>query len=210
MDKFKLYQVLASLTIAIFIVNFAMCLLAFDKKTFAKKAQDTEGLTSFESVLVYNQINDSFKSFFKSKYKIAGYELSDMNTKALNQIKWIYRGAWLVSLVTLFATAYMMNTLSKRRMYMPYIYGAALSAFLTALYSFLMFIAKKGVGFGIKSMILYGDYGFFRGSDVLTHLFPEDFARALALRYILIVGILIVACLLIRLLIAFNSRPHKF
>lgn len=210
MDKFKIYQVLASLTIAIFIVNFAMCLLAFDKKTFVRKAQDTESLTSFESVLVYNQINDSFKSFFKSKYKIAGYELSDMNTKALNQIKWIYRGAWLVSIVTFLATAYMMNTLSKRRMYMPYIYGGAFSAFLTALYSFLLFRAKKGVGYGIKSMILHGDYGFFRGDDVVTHLFPQDFASALALRYIIIVGILILICVLIRLLIAFNSRPHKF
>ena len=210
MKKYIWYQVFATFCIGIFIVNFSVCLLAFDKSTYKKCAVETEMLTQNEAILVYEQLNDSFRSFFRSSYNIAGYELSGANKDALKDIKNIYRIAWIVSVLSFGGVIYFMNFISRRRMYMPLIYGGTLGAFLTAFFAFLLFRAKKGVGYGIKAMVLFGDYGFFRGNDVITHLFPDNFARTLAYKYVIIVGILIVIFAMVRLFIALNSRPHKF
>ena len=210
MDKYKKYQIIASICVMLFIVNFALCLLVMNRSVYKKCVVDNENITSFEAELNYEQLADEFSSFFNSNYELPGYEISSENVDRLNDMKVYYRWAWVISILTFIGAVYSFIILSKRRYYMPLLYGGVLAAFLTSLNAFIVLSSDKPVLEGIRNMIFREDYSYFAEGDVLLKLLPPDFARLLALTYILLVMILVFAMVIIRWLIIYCGRPHKF
>lgn len=204
-DRYKMYQFIASLCVALFITNFALCLLVMNRGVF-REYVDSE----FEKELIYDQLAGQFSSFFEGDYELAGYELSKENIENLGKLKTVYRVAWIVSIFSLCGGIYSFVILSKRRLYMPLLYGGLSAALLTAFHICLLFLLKTETAIGVKNMILHEDYSFFGGEDVLKVLFAEDFAKHVFLFYLLLVFLLIVLMTLIRMFIIYCGRPHKF
>ena len=83
-EEYRKFQWLASVCIAVFILSFAVCLLAFNRSVYRLSSTDyrngvTVEISKAEAELYYGQIADSYCRFFTGKYRIAGYELSDEN-----------------------------------------------------------------------------------------------------------------------------------
>jgi hypothetical protein len=91
-EEYRKFQWLASVCIAVFILSFAVCLLAFNRSVYRLSSTDyrngvTVEISKAEAELYYGQIADSYCRFFTGKYRIAGYELSDENVHQLNRLK---------------------------------------------------------------------------------------------------------------------------
>ena len=223
MDNYKLHQIIASVCVALFIVTGAVCILCYDRSIYGKcytnyqalmnseAIEEEYGLISeFEAKLNYEGLADDFSSFFNGNYNLTGYELSDANEESLKELKIYYRLAWIVMLISAGFGIKSFIFLSKRRLYMPLIYGGTLAGLLTVVNTLFMIGAKGGILYSIKSMIFREDYSFFSGKDILVGIIPPDFARMLFLAYILIVFLLIALMALIRSIIIFCGRPHRF
>ena len=105
-EEYRKFQWLASVCIAVFILSFAVCLLAFNRSVYRLSSTDyrngvTVEISKAEAELYYGQIADSYCRFFTGKYRIAGYELSDENVHQLNRLKGYYRFAWILSIASL-------------------------------------------------------------------------------------------------------------
>ena len=105
-EEYRKFQWLASVCIAVFILSFAVCLLAFNRSVYRLSSTDyrngaTVEISKAEAELYYGQIADSYCRFFTGKYRIAGYELSDENVHQLNRLKGYYRFAWILSIMSL-------------------------------------------------------------------------------------------------------------
>ena len=90
-EEYRKFQWLASVCIAVFILSFAVCLLAFNRSVYRLSSTDyrngvTVEISKAEAELYYGQIADSYCRFFTGKYRIAGYELSDENVHQLNRL----------------------------------------------------------------------------------------------------------------------------
>ena len=129
MERYRKISIFASFCVALFIINFAFCILCMNKTVYEKcfdnyvadktlsagdndilpnadTATGTDAkyqirLEDFEMKANFEKLSDDFKAFFKGKYELVGYELDEHNVDRLNHIKWFYRLAWLLSVVTL-------------------------------------------------------------------------------------------------------------
>lgn len=214
-QEYRRFLWIASVSIAVFIVSFAICLLAYNRSVYRVCTADFDTgeaveMSGAEAALYYDQIADSYCSFFKGGYTVAGYELSQANIHQLNRLKGYYRMAWILSLVSFGCAVYSLRRLWRRRETMPYFYGSALAACLTAFLMIRMVFSKKEVYTGLRNMVFRGDYSYFSGNDILHVLLPETFARNLALLYLGIVAVEIFVVVMIRVVIRFAGRPHRF
>ncbi len=221
MDRFTKYQIIASICVALFITSTAMCILAKNniiynrcyEQYYEETHQYIKGFpikSPAEVALYYKQLSESFTDFFGKDYDISGYELTKENIQKLNDIKVYYRLAVVVSITTFIAGVYSMWFISKRRMYMPLIYGGLLAALFTSVNSLVLIFGDNKVISGIRNMIFEMDYGYFSNGDIVISLFPPEYARWLLVAYVAMVLILIVFMVLLRQFIMFLGRPHKF
>jgi hypothetical protein len=230
--RYRLYQVIATLCVALFIVNMAFCLMCTDKyiykTTYAKWIKsievksseagmdETEGgidytqPSQFQAELIFQELSDEFLTFFSGKFELTGYELNADNIKSLNALKWRFRKSVIVVILSIAGFAYSNIRLSRRRELTPLLYGAVLAAFFTALRALFIVLARHGVKAGIRAMLLHKDYGYFSSGDILEKILPPDYAMFMALLYAGWVAVLIIAVLLVRKLIIFAGRPHKY
>lgn len=214
-EEYKKFQWIASICIAVFILCFGVVLLAFNRNVYRLSLPDymeQEGTTvsKAEAELYYGQIADSYCSFFKGKYDVAGYTLSDINVHQLNRLKRYYRMAWILSVLSLVGIIYSFRRLWRRRETMPCFYGSAGGAFLVALLMARIILSHKEVYRGLRNMIFRGDYGYFAQGDLLLQILPHGFARNMALLYLGIVVAEIAVFVLIRVAIRIADRPHRF
>ncbi len=221
---------MASVYVAVFILSAALCILVMDRKVFAlcpnhadnlyavstgtdvSATGTTDGvvMSEFEIQMIYQQLADDFSSFWSKNYEISGYEITAANTDKLNHLKRYYRFAWIFAIAGFVGTVYCFVILSKRRLYMPFLYGGALAAFLTSIQALVLMVSDAPVASGLRRMILQEDYSYFAEGDILRTLFPPEFARYMAFAYLLLVFGLILLMALIREIIIFRGRPHRF
>ncbi len=223
MNRYTVYQIIASFCVAIFIVSTALILTCYNRSIYSRcyenyyntkqkeaKVEADAMLSEFEAQLNYEHLADDFIAFFENEYKFSGYDILETNVDRLKELKSMYRLTWILALVSLGIGIRSFVVLSKRRQYMPLIYGGTLAAFLTVLNTFFIVSAKDGILFAFRNMIFKGDYSFFSEGDILLGMLPPDFAKMLLLAYIAIVFILILAMVLVRWFINYCGRPHKF
>lgn len=242
MERYRKISFLASICVALFIVNFAFCILCMNKTVYEKcfdnyvagKEIDETGkdnadnsffdevtatrtdasyeihIEDFEMKANYEKLSEDFKAFFKGKYKLVGYELDKHNVDRLNHIKWFYRLAWLISIASLAGMVYAFVILSKRRMFMPFVYGSVLAAFLTSVNSLIFMKSGKEFFVAARDMVFRQNYSYFSDKDILLQILPPAYARWMAIAYLLFVAVLIILMILIRWFILFCGRPHKF
>jgi hypothetical protein len=222
--RYRLYQGIASLCVALFIVNMAFCLMCTDKYIYkttyagwiasgSAAAEDEADYTQpsqFQAELTFQELSDDFLTFFGGGYELTGYELNDDNIKALNSLKWRFRKSVFVVVLSIAGLVYCYITLSRRRDLYPLLYGSVLSVFFTAVRALFIVLARHGVRAGIRAMIISRDYGYFSQGDILEKLLPPDYARFMGLLYIGWVAVLALAVLLVRRLIIYEGRPHRY
>lgn len=167
-------------------------------------------MSGFEKELQYRALSESFTKFFSKDYPLQGYTVSEENVERLNDLKSYYKRAWVFAIIMLGLMIYSFRILSVRRLYMPFIYGGALAAFITSIKAFIMMQSHKPITEAVRNMILYGDYGYFTGDDIVSRMFPPEFARWMALYYIALVLILILVMTLVKVYLGKRGRPHKF
>ena len=214
-EDYRKFQVIASICIAVFIASFGICLLSFNRGVYKRSAEDyyegnTIAITKAEATLYYEQIADSFCSFFKSGYDVGGYTLTDTNIRRLNRLKGYYRMAWIISIFAFVGMVYSFRKLWRRRETMPCFYGSAGGALLVAVMMLRLVFSHKTVLRGLRDMILKNDYSYFSQGDLLCQILPDGFARNLVLWYLLIVVVEIAFFVLIRVGIRFLDRPHRY
>ena len=235
MERYRKISFIASLCVALFIINFAFCILCMNKAVYERcfenyvadvnveedltldvsTATDTDAdysvrLEDFERKANFEKLSEDFKAFFKGKYELIGYELDEHNVDRLNHIKWFYRLAWLVSIATLAGMVHSFVILSKRRMFMPFIYGGVLAAFFTSVNALVFMKSDKEFYVAARDMVFRQNYSYFSDKDILLQILPPAYARWMAIAYLLFVAVLIILMILIRWFILFCGRPHKF
>lgn len=221
MEKYRKYEIMATIAVAIFIVCFSLCILVMDRhvynwcyedyeKTLTASDIEEKPLSSFEAEQNYKQLADGFSNFFKSDYSDTSYGITDANVKRLNKLKLYYRLAWLLSIVSIVFMVRAFRELSRVRNYMPLLYGGISAAGLTVLNAFIIMVSNGSTLTGIRNMIMHGDYSYFEDMDLIRWITPPGFAMALALTYLCIVFLMILLAAVIRGIIIFCGRPHKF
>lgn len=220
MDRYRKISFWATVCVALFIINFAFCILCMNKTVYekcfessvAKESSDSGDviMEDFEKKANFEKLSDDFKKFFKGKYELIGYELDKHNLDRLNHIKWFYRLAWIVSIATLYGMVHCFIILSKRRMFMPFVYGGVFAAFLTSLNALIFMRSGREFFSAARDMVFRENYRYFSDGDVLLSILPPAYARWMAVSYILFVGVLIILMIFIRWFILFMGRPHKF
>lgn len=232
-NRYRLYRAVATICIALFVANMAFCLMCTDKyiykKTYAGWIESEEDeseeedvaastsevdytrLSQFQAELIFQELSDDFLAFFSSKFEITGHELNAENVKALNTLKWRFRKSVVVVILSVIVFTYCYaKSLHRRRDLLPFLYGSILSVTFAGLKILSVVLARHGVKAGIKAMILHGDYGYFSQGDILEKLIPQDYARFMGLLYIFWVVVFVLVVLLVRKLIIFAGRPHKY
>ena len=239
MNNYNKNQFIASICVALFIINMALVILVLNVNKIIYKGctedfssmavipdrGDSETLNTDERLegnvngatisgvearLYYGQLADEFARPGKSEYKLPGYEISSGNADKINSLKSYYIRAWLISVLSFCIGVWNFVILSKRRLFQPFLYGGVLAALFTSLGMLRLMAARNEVIAGLRAMVLHGDYGFFEDGDILRSLLPEAFARYLLFGYIILVLILILFMVFLRWLIIFRGRPHKF
>ena len=229
MDRYKKYSFGATICVALFIISFAFCVLCMNKTVYEKcldgsssrieedngnsdtAAEDTTyEIKDFEAKANFDKLSDDFKSFFKSKYELIGYELDEFNVDRLNHIKNLYRLAWIIAFISFAGMIYSFVILSKRRMFMPFLYGGVLAAFITSLNAFLFIRSDREFWVAARNMVFRADYSYFSDKDILLKILPPEYARWMAVAYLMMVALLILVMVLLRWFIIFLGRPHKF
>ncbi|MBQ9200013.1 MAG: hypothetical protein IJ141_07505 [Lachnospiraceae bacterium] len=234
MERYRKISFWATICVALFIINFAFCILCMNKTVYEKCFDNYTGsekdidipieasgaeksdtayeikLESFEMKANFEKLSDDFKAFFKGKYELIGYELDEHNADRLNHIKWFYRLAWMVSIATFAGMLHCFIILSKRRMFTPFIYGGVLSAFFTAVNTVIFIRSDREFYSAARDMVFRENYRYFSDKDILIRILPPSYARWMAIAYLIFVAVLIVLMILIRWFILFCGRPHKF
>lgn len=225
MDNYRLHQFIASASVAVFILCVALCILVCNRSVYEKTNKEYRAslnldstqwteyekpLTEFESYINYTQIADSFTSFFGKSYKLVGYELSKDNVKKLGTLKVYYRWAWVFAVLSVVVAMRSFMILSKRRLYMPLIYGGIGAVALTGILTLIMRLSNSGMAGHIKDMVFLRDYSYFSGNDILLKIIPPGFAGGLMIFYVLTVIGLALFMAFLRWFIIFCGRPHRF
>ena len=229
----KRYKVLATISIGIFIVCFAVIMTAWNRITYEKcieQASDrfyveyvTRGYTTgtidtkynkeligLELILNYEKLADDFCSYFADEFEIPNNELLEDNTEGLNAIKVYYRWSLWICIFSIIGIIYSMLHLYKGRYYSPITYGGLLGMFLLAVQGIGLIISDNVVVSALRDMIFKEDYSFFKSGDILLHMLPPEYARWLAITY-LIYGIgMAVVFFIIRAITIKRTKPHKF
>lgn len=178
-------------------------------ETYGENLGD-KALSKFEAEQNYNQLADGFTKFFGNNYSDTSYEITKENIEKLNKLKGYYRLAWVVVVFSIVGIVYSYRELSRIRMYMPLLYGGILASVLTVLNAVIIMISHSDTLTGVRNMIIHGDYSYFGDMDLIRWILPPDYGMALAVAYLCIVFILIILAVLIRAIIIFCGRPHKF
>ena len=220
--KHRLYQVGASLAVALFIISTAFVITAHNRKIYkaayeeyynSRQGVDESGqelLSVFEATLNYEHLADGYSSFFQGEYDFSGYKLCPDNESKIKELKVYYRVAWISIIISLVLVYKFFKELARRRTFGPLLYGGLLGALITTVNCFIILVSKSKTLTGIRNMILEADYSYFSREDILISIIPPDFARYLLLAYIFTVFILIVGMALIRWFIIYCGRPHRF
>lgn len=214
-EEYRRFRWMASICISVFIVCFGIVLLAFNRWVYHASGTNTQTedgvtFTQAEADLYYEQIADSYCSFFKGRYDVAGYTLTDTNIHQLNRLKGYYRLAWILSILSFAGIIYSFRRLWRRRETMPCFYGSAGGALLAAVLLLRIVFSKREVMRGLKDMIFKQDYSYFQSGDLLCRLLSGAYARNMLLMYLGIVAAEIAVFVLIRVIIRFAGRPHRF
>ena len=214
-EEYRRFRWIASICISVFIVCFGIVLLAFNRWVYHATGTNTQTedgvtFTQAEADLYYGQIADSYCSFFKGRYDVAGYTLTDTNIHQLNRLKGYYRLAWILSILSFAGIIYSFRRLWRRRETMPCFYGSAGGALLAVVLLLRIVFSKREVMRGLKDMIFKQDYSYFQSGDLLCRLLSETYARNMLLMYLGIVAAEIAAFVLIRVIIRLAGRPHRF
>ncbi len=233
MFNYRRYQVLATISIGIFIVCFAVVMTSWNRITYKKcieQASDkfyveyvTKGYTTgtidtkynkelvgLELELNYEKLSKDFRSYFNDEYKISGNQLVEDNAEGLNAIKVYYRWALLIGVFSIAGIIYSMLHLYKGRYYSPLTYGGLLGLLLLAVQGIGLIISDNVVFGSLRDMVFYEDYSFFRGGDILLHMIPPEFARWMAVSYYIYgVGVAVVF-FIVRGITIRRTKPHKF
>lgn len=233
MFNHRRYQVMATISIGIFIVCFAVIMTAMNRSIYEKcieQASDrfyieyvTKGyttgtistsynkdLTMLELKLNYDSMADDFCGYFKDDYKLQNYELLEDNVEGLNAIKVYYRWSLWIFILSIVGMVYSMLRLYKGRYYKPFLYGGLLGLLLLALQGLGLLISDNVVFAGIRDMVFHEDYSFFKEGDALLHMIPLEYARWLATGYFGFGIVMALAFLLLRAITYSRTKPHKF
>lgn len=217
MDKYKKYELWATISVMIFILSAALVILAknrsiysFTLKHSSISQSEVSGMSDFELKMSFEQLSDDFSAFFGKDYEISGYVIDDKNTEKLDSLKGYYRIACVLMILSFLSGVYSFIILSKCRLYKPFLYGSAFAVFMTSFGTLIIMKSNKPVLTGIRDMVLKEDYGYFFDGDILKKLFPPEYARYLAFSYLGLVFGLILIMILIRGFIIFRGRPHRF
>lgn len=207
--KYTTYQTMATICVAVFVINMAFCLTCCDKYIYNKIYDGTE-IIDAQAEVWHSQLVEDFTAFFKGDYDLSGQELLKENVKCLNRIKWRYRFAVMLVIASVLGLIYSYRELKKRRIFGPFIHGCVLAVVFLLFKIFRFFTAGGGVTAAIRAMVVKQSYEYFYEGDILLKLMPQYYARGLALLYIGWVFVLILAVLLLRRLFIWLGRPHKF
>ena len=217
MEIYKKHQLIASVSVALFIVYTAFILLAMNQSVYKRCVKDykpitAEGVTvsEFEAVLCFEQLSESFRRFFHKTDEFGADTLTGANIKKIAGLKGYYRMAWVIAIISFVMMINSFSILSKRRLYKPFNYGSILAGGLTALHWLILMKAKRPVLAGVRAMILHENYDYFADGDLLKTMIPPEYARSMLLHYLLLVFILSLLMIGIRLFILYKGRPHRF
>ncbi len=232
MRNHRRYQLLATICIGIFIVCFAVIMTAWNRTIYEKcieQATDkfyveyvTKGYTTgtiatqynkelirLELVLNYDKLADDFSNYFADEYEIPNNTLLENNTEGLNAIKVYYRWSLWIGAFSLLGFLYSMLHLYKGRYYNAFTYGGLLGLLLIAFQGLGLIISDNVVVSGLRDMIFYEDYSFFQQGDILSFMLPPEYARWLAIGY-LIFGIgMAMVFFILRAITIYRTKPHK-
>lgn len=217
MNKYRKYVYLATICVAVFIVSASLCILvrtsavydlALDKSNAVQTGAAT--MSDFEMKLSYEQLADDFSGFFTRSYEVSGYEVSSTNSERLNMLKSYYRCAYILVVLSLVFGIYSFVVLARCRLYKPFLYGSFGAVILVLLQTSWLLISDNAVPSGIRQMIIKEDYSFFSDGDIVRQLLYPCYARYLFMAYLGIVFLLIIMMVLIRAIIMFHGRPHRF
>lgn len=229
----KRYQILATVSIGVFIVCIAVIMTAWNRGIYEKcieQASDrffieyvTKGYTtgtidtkynkeliSLELAVNYDKLADAFCNYFEDEYKVADKLLEENNIEGLNAIKVYYRWSLWICIFSIIGIVYSMLHLYKGRYYAPITYGGLFGLGILAVQGLMLIISDNVVISGLRNMMLYEDYSFFREGDVLLHMIPPEYARWLGIAYFCFgIGAAIVF-FIIRGITIKRTKPHKF
>ncbi len=227
------YKILATISIGIFIVCFAVIMTAWNRITYEKcieQASDkfyveyvTRGYTTgtidtkynkelirLELALNYDKLADGFDNFFTLKYDIPKEKLVEDNIEGLNALKVYYRWSILIAILCIVGFVYSMLHLYKGRYYTPLTYGGLLGLLLLVIQGLGLIISDNVVFANLREMIFYQDYSFFRQGDVLLYMLPPEFARWMAVTYYIYgIGMALIV-FIVRWITIRRTKPHKF
>ncbi len=210
---YQRYHWIATLCVAVIIVNVAFLLLVANKRTYrtyiAKQETTEAGISGFEASLVYEQLVGCLRKFTSSEFEVKGYTLTEDELARLKNVKRYYRRAVILTVLATAVVIYCLWNLSRRRHYACMIIGPALAAFYVALKAIWMLLSKKDFPVAVRHMLFHGEYDYFGGATI-SGILPADYAGHMLLSYVLYVIALAAAVLLVRFLIYYWGRPHKF
>ncbi|MBE5932717.1 MAG: hypothetical protein E7263_04775 [Lachnospiraceae bacterium] len=233
MKNYRRYKILATVSIGVFIVCFAVIMTAWNRSIYEKcieQASDkfyveyvtkeyTTGsvvtkynkeLVALELTLNYEKLADAFCAYFEDEYEIPNNELLENNTEGLNAIKVYYRWSVWLCLFSIVGIVYSMLHLYKGRYYSPYTYGGLLGILLLLIQGLGLILSDNVVFSGLKQMIFYQDYSFFKEGDVLLLMLPPEYARWLAIGYFIFGFGMSVVFFVLRGITIYRTKPHKF
>ncbi len=233
MKNHRRYQVLATISIGIFIVCFAVIMTAMNRGVYEKcieQASDrfyieyvTKGYTTgtidtkynkeliaLELALNYDKLADGFCSYFQDEYEVPNNELLENNMEGVNAIKVYYRWSLWICVFSIIGIVYSLLHLYKGRYYSPFLYGGLLGALLLILQGLGLIISDNVVVAGLRNMIFYEDYSFFQQGDILQWMLPPEYARWLAIAYFVFGLGMAVVFLILRGITVYRTKPHKF
>ena len=93
---------------------------------------------------------------------------------------------------------------------MPFVYGSALSVFFTAVNALLFLRSDREFFSAARDVVFRENYGYFSDGDILLQIIPTDYARWMAISYLMFVAVLAILMIIVRWFIMFLGRPHKF
>lgn len=220
---YKRCEIIATLCVAIFIFNFSFVLMLSNDTAFRAYNEHkgmensiiveditSEVLSGYEAELNYKYIKEEFKKFFNNEYKIPTYAVSKENVQKLNDIKKHYRVAKILAFLSFVGIVFCMVILARRRMFNAFSYGAMLAVLFAAAGFIRLFITKNTELKCIKQMIFEQDYSYFMDGDVVLRLIDGNFAILMLASYFVCLFILVVFFGLLKSIINFIGRPHRF
>lgn len=217
MNQYTKHQVIASICVALFIVNFAFIMMAHNRSTFRKCSEgmsvtDDQRIehSGLEAQICFEELADSYCNFFKGDYEVVGHKVSEDNIDLLKRYQWYYRMAWIIVVLSVIYAIRSFVVLSTRRLYMPLLYGGAGAIALTLLHVLRIATSGKELYTYVRDMVFHKDYSCFVKDGVFGWMIPENYGPWIFATYILYVVGLCAFMALVRAIIIFKGRPHKY